>query len=46
MQMNLSIGVTPTRARAYLGFARRRFGLLKFILAVTNEPARWEHGSA
>lgn len=39
MQMNLSIGVTPSQGSAYLGFAVVAFGLLKFILAVTNEPA-------
>ncbi len=37
--MNLSIGVTPSQGTAYLGFAVAGFGLLKFILAVTNEPA-------
>lgn len=39
MPMNLSIGVTPSQGTAYLGFAVAGFGLLKFILAVTNEPA-------
>jgi hypothetical protein len=39
MPMNLSIGVTPTKGTAYLGFAVVIFGLLKFILAVTNEGA-------
>jgi hypothetical protein len=37
--MNISIGVTPSQGTAYLGFAVAGFGLLKFILAVTNEPA-------
>ena len=36
MPMNLSIGVTPSKGTAYLGFAVVVFGLLKFILAVTN----------
>ncbi len=35
--MNLSIGVTPTKGTAYLGFAVVIFGLLKFIFAITNE---------
>ncbi len=39
MQMNLSIGVTPSQGSAYLGFAVVAFGLLKFVLVVTNEPA-------
>jgi hypothetical protein len=39
MPMNLSIGVTPSKGTAYLGFAVVVFGLLKFLLAVTNEPA-------
>ena len=37
MPMNLSIGVTPTKGTAYLGFAVVIFGLLKFIFAITNE---------
>ncbi len=37
--VNLSIGVTPSQGTAYLGFAVVVFGLLKFILVVTNEPA-------
>lgn len=39
MPMNLSIGVTPSKGTAYLGFAVVIFGLLKFILAITNEGA-------
>ncbi len=39
MQMNLSIGVTPSKGSAYLGFAVVAFGLLKFVLVVGNEPA-------
>ena len=39
MPMNLSIGVTPSKGTAYVGFAVVAFGLLKFILAVTNSPA-------
>ena len=39
MQMNLSIGVTPSQGSAYLGFAVVVFGLLKFVLVVTNDPA-------
>jgi hypothetical protein len=39
MPMNLSIGVTPSQGTAYLGFAVAVFGLLKFILAVTNHGA-------
>jgi len=39
MSVNLSVGVTPSQGTAYLGFAVAGFGLLKFILAVTNEPA-------
>lgn len=37
--MNLSIGVTPSKGTAYLGFGVVAFGLIKFLLAVTNEPA-------
>ena len=37
MPMNLSIGVTPSKGTAYLGFAVVIFGLLKFIFAITNE---------
>ena len=37
--VNLSIGVTPSQGTAYLGFAVVVFGLLKFVLVVTNEPA-------
>ena len=37
--VNLSIGVTPSQGTAYLGFAVVVFGLLKFLLVVTNEPA-------
>ena len=39
MPMNFSIGVTPSKGTAYLGFAVVVFGLLKFILAVTNHGA-------
>jgi len=39
MPMNLSIGVTPSQGTAYLGFAVAVFGLLKFIMAVTNHGA-------
>ncbi len=39
MQMNLSIGVTPSKLAAYLGFGVVVFGLIKFLIAVTNEPA-------
>jgi hypothetical protein len=39
MQMNLSIGVTPSKGSAYLGWAVVAFGLLKFMLVVSNEPA-------
>ncbi len=39
MQMNLSIGVTPSKLAAYLGFGVVVFGLIKFLLAVTNDPA-------
>ncbi len=39
MQMNLSIGVTPSKGSAYLGFAVVAFGLLKFVLVVTNDAA-------
>jgi hypothetical protein len=39
MPMNISIGVTPSKGTAYLGFAVVVFGLLKFILAVTNHGA-------
>jgi hypothetical protein len=39
MQMNLSIGVTPSKGSAYLGWAVVAFGLLKFVLVVSNEPA-------
>jgi hypothetical protein len=37
--MNLSIGVSPSKGTAYVGFAAVAFGLLKFIFAVTNSPA-------
>jgi len=39
MQMNLSIGVTPSKGSAYLGWAVVAFGLLKFVLVVSNSPA-------
>jgi hypothetical protein len=39
MPMNFSIGVTPSKGTAYLGFAVVVIGLLKFILAVTNHGA-------
>lgn len=39
MQMNLSIGVTPSKLAAYLGFGVVALGLIKFLLAVTNDPA-------
>lgn len=39
MQANLSIGVTPSKLAAYLGFGVVAFGLIKFLFAVTNEPA-------
>lgn len=34
--VNLSIGVSPSKLTAYLGFGAAAFGILKFILAVTN----------
>lgn len=39
MQMNLSIGVTPSKGSAYLGFAVVAFGLLKFVLVISNFAA-------
>jgi hypothetical protein len=36
---NIQIGISPVRASAYLGFGVAGFGLLKFILAITNEGA-------
>ncbi|MEO8422946.1 MAG: hypothetical protein ABI595_03430 [Actinomycetota bacterium] len=39
MQEKFSIGVTPSKLAAYLGFGVVAFGLIKFLFAVTNEPA-------
>jgi hypothetical protein len=41
MASNLQIGIPPTKGSAYLGFAVAIFGLLKFILAITNEGTLW-----
>ena len=45
MEMNLSIGVTPSKGSAYLGWAVVAFGLLKFVLVVVND-ALVRRGSA
>jgi hypothetical protein len=37
MAGNIQVGIAPTKGSAYLGFAVVVFGLLKFIIAVTNE---------
>ncbi len=36
---NLSVGVSASKLTAYLGFGAAAFGLLKFILAVSNHGA-------
>jgi len=39
MQMNLGVGLTPSKLAAYLGFGVVVFGLIKFLFAVTNDAA-------
>ena len=39
LQMDLKIGVTPSKGTAYLGWAVVAFGLLKFVMVVGNEAA-------
>jgi len=36
--MSMQLPIEPSKATAYLGFAVVAFGVIKFLLAVTNEP--------
>jgi len=36
--MSLQLPIEPSKATAYLGFAVVGFGLIKFLLVITNEP--------
>ena len=37
--MSMQLPIAPSKATAYLGFAVVAFGLIKFLLVVSNEPA-------
>ena len=37
-KMNVQLPIAPSKASAYLGFAVVAFGVIKFLLVITNEP--------